>query len=112
MSTLFPWILSQADIPFEGIINVGVVGVILVLILVGVLVPGTTYKETAARAERLEKENKALHDSIKEDVIPLVVAAQTQAASVTTAGEKIVHTSEKLIAELERLRSSRPGGPS
>lgn len=97
---------------YTDILGYGAIGVMFVLFLIGQAVPGYLYKAEVARGNRLEAENKALNDSIKNDVIPLVIQANQNAATVAKAGERIARASETLAVELERQRGSSDASPA
>lgn len=58
----------------------GVLGLVIVAILAGWLVPGRHYDRAVQRADRLEAENRELRDRIENKVVPLVHDAITALA--------------------------------
>jgi hypothetical protein len=50
----------------------GVLGVVIVALITGWLVPGRTHEREIARADRLEQENARLRDRVETKVLPLI----------------------------------------
>lgn len=50
----------------------GVLGLVVLSMIVGWLVPGRIYDRAIQRAERLEEENQRLRERLEEQVIPLL----------------------------------------
>lgn len=58
----------------------GALGLIVVALIFGWLVPGRIYDRAVERADRLETENQQLRDRIENKVVPLVHDAITALA--------------------------------
>lgn len=50
----------------------GVLGLVVLSLIIGWLVPGRIYDRAVKRAERLEEENERLRERMEERVIPLL----------------------------------------
>lgn len=53
----------------------GVLGLVVLSLIVGWLVPGRIHERTLQQLERLEEENARLRERLEEKVIPLVTRA-------------------------------------
>lgn len=53
----------------------GVLGLVVVAIILGWLVPGRTYEREVKRADRLEEENERLREHNEQRVVPLLTRA-------------------------------------
>lgn len=68
--------LSQADpTDLAELAQYGVLGIVVVAMLVGWLIPGPTHRRETDRADRLETELRSLRERTEERVIPLVTRA-------------------------------------
>lgn len=69
-------LLAQADpTDLAELAQYGVLGIVVVAMLVGWLIPGPTHKRETERADRLETELRTLRERTEERVIPLVTRA-------------------------------------
>lgn len=59
----------------EGWMQYGVLGLLVVSIILGWLVPGRHHDRVSARADRLEEENDRLREHNEERVVPLLTRA-------------------------------------
>lgn len=99
------WVLAQVGPDTLGEwVQWGVLGVILVAIVVGQLVPGYLYKELKGERDQLQTENKELFDRLllmQESVVPALTAS-TEA--VSQANEELKR--QVILRDYERASES------
>ncbi len=88
--------LAEAADPTGGLLSYGVLGIVVVALITGLLVPGYLYK-------RAEAENDRLRKLVDEKVYPTIEAATNATRAAQETMREVIH----VLAEAEG-RDSRP----